>query len=401
MDNIEGFYKKTTKVNGKPVEILVSKYDKDIIITDKTPSSEKSKLISLSNKRAEQGYTSLKIGYGTDTLQSPSNKWMVQEDAIYYKLPETQKGVPEKKHNDLLTGINVIDGELVYAHYGDNLVKFIRMGKKNAPYNFINVEESKAIPYHLYILKNKDTYIKENPSLVAWATDISKGINTNIPAPNNNSSEQKSSINATSMLDFDGNSNMLDSDIASKFLNNHVDMGRHLGHHKHHKHHKHHANQNMQHSFSGGAMPDFNGGDSACDGTSSVTGKSSKKSAPKDKVVYTEAEMKAIHAKSGNKKPFLEWLKSDNAKNLASSAVNIALNKLSSKQGSGTSSDASSDSGSDSNNDVSKKGVDTEKKIAGLHPITFGIVATILGVAVIGGIWYYSKHKGVKLTPTA
>lgn len=463
MENIEGFYKQTVTVKGKPVERLVSKYDKNIVIAPDTSATDRAKLIALSNQRAAQGYTSLKIGYGSETLQSPNNKWMVQEDGYYYKLPETPKGVPEKKKGELLGRINIIDGELIYARYGDNLVRFIKTGK-NAPFNFINVEETKAVPYHLYVLKNKEAYGKDNPSLVQWAMNVDKGIITNPPiASLGNKSEQKSSFNAASMLDFSGNASMLDSDIASKFVNNHVDMGRHLGR-------RHHRNES---NFTGGAMPDFNGGtdsdfcgdsnfssniglDLGIDGSSSpsdiksfqswynknkggklvVDGKwgaktsaawnaskndyaKSKTSASKptettapktitpaatvaaqNKVVYTEAEMKALYAKSGSKKPFAEWAKSDGAKNLLGSAKDVALAILAARAARNAGTGSGAGTGSTDSGSGTPPADDSEKTILGMHPVTFGIVATVAGIALVGGIVWYTKHKSAKLVPT-
>jgi hypothetical protein len=478
MENIEGFYKQTITVKGKPVERLVSKYDKNIVIAPNTSDADKSKLINLSNKKAEQGFTSLKIAYGSDTLQSPTNKWMVQEDGYLYKLPETPKGMPEKKKDALIGRINVIDGELVYARYGDNIVKFIKTGK-NAPFNFVNVEETKSVPYHLYVIKNKEAYGRDNPNLVSWAENVGKGIITNPPiASIAFKTDKKSSFTSNigmdlgfdgesnfisaSMLDFSGgNSNLLDSDIVSKFSGNHVSMNRR-------------RRVKEESSFTGGAMPDFNGGsdsdfcgdsnfssniglDLGVDGSSTpsdikkltvndiksfqswynknkggklvVDGKWGAKTnaawsaskndwaktkhnvpkpstptaskpvvtadatdAAKNKVVYTEAEMKALYAKSGSRKPFAEWAKSDGAKNLLGSAKDVALAILAARAARG-----SSGAGSISNDGTTTTTTtDNEKTILGMHPVTFGIVATVVAVAAIGGIIWYTKHSAAK-----
>ena len=579
MENIDGFYKLVVNVKGKPVERLVSKYDKNIIIAPETSASDKAKLIALSNKKSAQGFTSLGLVYGNDTLQSPNNKWITQEDGFYYKLPETPKGKPEKKSGSLINRIDIIDGTLVYARYGDNIVKFIKTGK-NAPYNFINVDEAKVIPYHLYILKKKNEYIKDNPSLVSWAENVNKGIVSNPPSVNSSSSfngrmmsrmakpqinTDESSFISASMLDFSGgNSNMLDNDIVSKFAGSRF---RSIGRQR-----KPEPPQEES-SFTGGAMPDFNGGTDSdfcgdsnftsnvgldlsadggqsnfssnigldlgfdgdsnmvgigkakstqesgkfvneggiytrkgfhkigtvkhvkeittvdfkypngkvekrkiiifADGTGSnpakwentssnfssnvgldlgIDGKSSPTSIKdfqswynknkggkltedgkwgantskawnasksdytkiattpikldvkspeptlaesKDKVVFTEAELKALYAKSGSKAKFADWVKSDSAKNLANSAKDVALAILAArgaKKGSSTSSTSTDNSGGGYTDNGSSPDT-TEKKILGMHPVTFGITATILGIAVIGGIIWYSKHK--------
>jgi hypothetical protein len=555
MENIEGFYKQTVTVKGKPVERLISKYDKNIVIAPDTTSTDRAKLIALSNKRASEGFTSLKIGYGSETLQSPTNKWMVQEDGYFYKLPETPKGMPEKKKGALIGRINIIDGELVYARYGDNLVRFIRTGK-NAPFNFINVEETKSVPYHLYVIKNKEAYGRDNPSLVQWAMNVDKGIVANPPlATTNFKTDPKSSFTsnigldlgfdgdsnfvgkgkatstqqagkfvstnnvfervavhpkgktkkvvdirvvdfkhangkvqkrkilifadgtgsnpakwenvssfdgsqsiAASMLDFSGgNSNLLDSDIVSKFSGNRISMNRR-------------RRVQEESNFTGGAMPDFNGGsdsdfdgdsnfssnigmDLGIDGSSSsndirafqswynknkggkltVDGKWGAKTsaawnaskgnyakmetikvkldvksptpniiASKDKVIFTEAELKALYAKSGSKAKFADWVKSDNAKNLANSAKDVVaaiLAARAARQGAGTG--GGSTDGGGRSNDGGGTPADTEKLILGMHPVTFGIVALITGVVVIGGIVVISKMNKAKIVPTA
>ncbi len=42
-----------------------------------------------------------------------------------------------------------------------------------------------------------------------------------------------------------------------------------------------------------------------------------------------------------------------------------------------------------------------DNKILGMHPMTFGIAATVLGLAVIGGLYFFNKRGGASTTTVA
>src|ERR1035437_1154262 len=205
MENITGFHKVTATVKGKPVEKLISNYDKTIIITSTTSPADVKKAIALSNQKKSQGFTSENIGYGVSTLQSPTNQWMLQADTLKYKVPETSKGVPQK---DTSTGIGkntLVNGELVFVRYGDNMTKMIKMAT-GAPYNYVNVDESEAIPYHTYVLKNQNLYTSgKGQELIAWAKGIEDNVKSAFDGDDNFEGDDNFSSNEKLDLGFDGN----------------------------------------------------------------------------------------------------------------------------------------------------------------------------------------------------
>ena len=112
------------------------------------------------------------------------------------------------------------------------------------------------------------------------------------------------------------------------------------------------------------------------------------------KVVYTEDEMKAVYESSGSTKPFSEWTKGEGAKNMFNSLAQFgaAWLQVKSKQAAGEAGEGDSERVVE---DASKTGAGVDdkgdKKILGMHPLTFGIVATVVGLAAIGTIFYFSK----------
>jgi len=119
--------------------------------------------------------------------------------------------------------------------------------------------------------------------------------------------------------------------------------------------------------------------------------------ADKNKVVYTEDEMKAIYKSSGSTKPFSEWTKSEGAKNLMNSIVQFGAAFLQAKSKQAAGETSTEGEGDTSRGGDSPKG---EKTILGMHPINFAIVATVFGITAIGIILYVNKGKGTaKLIP--
>ncbi len=409
MDNIAGFHKQVSKDSkGNAVEKLISNYDKSIVITAQMSEQEKKKAIELSDLKGKQGFTSPTVGLQVNTLQSPNDQWIVTESAYAYKVPQTPKGKPERKTSGGITRMSTVLGQLVFVRYGDGFKRFLKM-TKNAPYNFIDAEEAKAVPYHSYILKNKGSYAS-SPKLIAWAEAVHNGKTTSAAplATVAKPSEVKSSFDS-SVIDNMG-ADMLDSGLVNRFKTGQPKLNRlrAISNRLEKQKHSNFMSGEMpdkfggDFNFSGGAsVQDFNGGDIGVDGKKeggffknlfgkkSLSESDAKKLADKDKVVYTEAEMKQMYETSGSKKPFAEWAKSDTAKAFMASLKNLGaeflLKKAKELEGSG-------DSGSDSKNSGPKApGAKPSKKILGMHPVTFGIVAVGVLGAVIGGAILYKR----------
>jgi hypothetical protein len=136
-------------------------------------------------------------------------------------------------------------------------------------------------------------------------------------------------------------------------------------------------------SFNGGAMDVFTGGDSAVDGSTS------------SKVEYSESEVNALYKKSGSKQPLKEWVKSDSAKSTLSNIGKFGLGVLGALSG-GAQQQSSSQTSMDNSN--SNTVDDGEKKILGMHPLTFGVVVLgVVGAAIIG--YKLLTKKGVVVPP--
>lgn len=122
------------------------------------------------------------------------------------------------------------------------------------------------------------------------------------------------------------------------------------------------------------------------------------------KVVYTEEEMKDVYKSSGSSKPFSEWTKGEGAKNMLNSIAQFgaAWLQVKSKQAAGEAGEGESERVVEESTKTGA-GVDDkgDKKILGMHPITFGIVATVVGLAAIGTIVYLSKKGSAPATTPA
>lgn len=137
-------------------------------------------------------------------------------------------------------------------------------------------------------------------------------------------------------------------------------------------------------------------------GKKEITPTQAKKLADPNKVEYTPEEVKVMYQKSGSKKPLGEWLKSDSSKQFLNSLTQIGYLLLLNKSQGGAAPDNTKQdnqdvggygggdgAGSGGSNDDEQK----DKKILGMHPVTFGIV-TVVGLAAVGlGIWFIRRKK--------
>ena len=115
------------------------------------------------------------------------------------------------------------------------------------------------------------------------------------------------------------------------------------------------------------------------------------KLADEKKVVYSEAEAKKLHEKSGSKTPFKDWVNSDSSKQFLTSLANfgsVLLNNNANKYGGATTPPPVNTGGDD---------VDETKSttIMGMHPITFTVVALTVSIGGFFGVRYFIK-KGAK-----
>lgn len=119
-----------------------------------------------------------------------------------------------------------------------------------------------------------------------------------------------------------------------------------------------------------------------------LTEEQAKKIADKNKVEYTPEEVETLHKKSKTKKPLGQWIKSDEGKQFLSTIQNFGYKLLMKKN---TAEDKGGEGGSGSNDVMPKD--DDEKKILGMHPVTFGIV-TIVSLSTLGvAAWLIFKKK--------
>ncbi len=408
MEDVQGFHKVVVKVKGKPTERLVSNYDKNIVILSDTTSDAKARAIAASNAKAQQGFTSPTVGLASNTLQSPTNQWVLLKDAYSYKIPTNPKGKPERKTDGGVIGrLNPISAPLVFVRYGDGFNRFLKLSK-NAPFNYVNAEEAQAMPYHTYVLKNKGTYAA-SPNIIAWAEAVQAG-KSKSPAPAAQVAAPQASFSGFggdyggSLLDIQG-SYMLDSNITGKFKTPEMKKTQRPSA-KFQEDGESSSNFlsgempdkfGGDFSFQGGDIIDFKGGDMGVDGeqTSSVTAEEADKLADEGKVEYSEAEMKKLYASSGSKKPFAEWAKSDTAKSflksLSSLGASWLMQKANEKSGGGGSTSPSGGKGGGGGAPPKSKNT----KILGMHPVTFTIVAIAAAATLFFGAKYLKKNKSI------
>lgn len=128
-----------------------------------------------------------------------------------------------------------------------------------------------------------------------------------------------------------------------------------------------------------------------------VTPDVAKAIADPKKVEYTPEEVQVMYEKSGTKKPLKDWLKSDDSKkflnNLAQFGYALLLTKA---QGGSAPSKSNAPDARDSegNNQGSFPNGDEDKKILGMHPVTFGITAASAMLVLGVGAWLIFRKKG-------
>jgi len=201
---------KTVPVKGKKGQnIQVCNYDNKIIIQPNDKSNVANEKTNACYDKKPRPVTNVSVGI--QTLQAPDNDWMVIEDSDYYKVPDSQKGVPVKQKDKALGRISRVRANLVFVKYQGTLRKMLKMDK-NAPYNYIDAE--KAIPYYQYILKNEGKY-GVSPEQITWAKGVEKKIkevsvsfdgNTDLDLGFDGESDFTSNTNLD--LSFDGNTSL-------------------------------------------------------------------------------------------------------------------------------------------------------------------------------------------------
>jgi len=124
-----------------------------------------------------------------------------------------------------------------------------------------------------------------------------------------------------------------------------------------------------------------------------VTASDAKAIADPKKVEYTPEEVQIMYEKSGTKKPFKEWLKSDESVKFLNNLAKFGYALLLTKAQGGAAPDKSN--APDAINDYDNQGAspDSDKNILGMHPINFGI--TVAAVTILVGVstWLILKNK--------
>ena len=121
------------------------------------------------------------------------------------------------------------------------------------------------------------------------------------------------------------------------------------------------------------------------------TDKEKEALADPNKVVYTPAEAAKLHAASGSKAPFKEWVTKDSTIAFLTSLANLGAGVLINKnqgttlqtQTGGVNPDGTPEKDEDIKND--------EKTILGMHPVTFTFVTVGTLAIIIGSVLYFSK----------
>lgn len=117
-----------------------------------------------------------------------------------------------------------------------------------------------------------------------------------------------------------------------------------------------------------------------------VSANEAKSIADPKKVEYTPEEVQVMYEKSGTNRPLKDWLKSDESKKFLNNLAQFGYALLLTKAQGGTAPNTSNapDARGDDFSDDFNSG-DTDKKILGLHPVTFGVglasVVLIIGVS--------------------
>lgn len=128
-----------------------------------------------------------------------------------------------------------------------------------------------------------------------------------------------------------------------------------------------------------------------------VTPEVARELADRNKVEYKPEEVQALYEKSGTNKPFREWLKSGESKQFLNTLSQIGYALLLNKSQGGiapdksTSPDAGTYQGGGDYGGGSPSRED--KKILGMHPVTFGVVAAVTLLAVGVGVYFIAKKK--------
>lgn len=123
-----------------------------------------------------------------------------------------------------------------------------------------------------------------------------------------------------------------------------------------------------------------------------VTREQAERIADPNKVEYSPDEVQVMYEKSGTNRPFKDWLKSDESKTFFNALTNVgyALLLKQSQGGLAPNQTTAPDSTDNYQGDPNLRD-DEDKKILGMHPVTFGVVS-ILGLTAIGiGIYFIAK----------
>jgi len=128
-----------------------------------------------------------------------------------------------------------------------------------------------------------------------------------------------------------------------------------------------------------------------------ITPEVARELADKNKVEYKPEEVQALYKKSGTNKPFNEWLKSSESKQFLNTLSQIGYTLLLNKSQGGIAPDKSVSpdagdykGGGNYGRDSSSTG---DKKILGMHPVTFGVVAALALIGVGIGVYFIAKKK--------
>ena len=116
------------------------------------------------------------------------------------------------------------------------------------------------------------------------------------------------------------------------------------------------------------------------------------------KVEYTPEEVQVMYEKSGTKKPLKDWLKSDESKkflnNLAQFGYALLLTKAQGGSAPSKSNAPDARDNDNKNNQVSFPNADEDKKILGMHPVTFAVTAASTALVLGIGAWLIFRRKG-------
>lgn len=324
-----------------------------------------------------------------------TKKFELVKEAIGYSIPNTAKGKLYKNPSNAYMGrATKLDGRIVYIRTADGFRKMIQTTIPSN-YKYFDFDSVKLVPNSTYNASSGNLAVTTNPTTPPPSsfdgvanTDMLDDSFSNVKGrlgkyyPVNEFQNQVSNAFAyrylptqTAINGAVPRHNLPDSVISNRNRLNDLKIHRNV------------PSEFVTHK----TIVNFDG-----EIVSNFSDKEANDLANTNKVVYTEAEALRLYANSGSKKPFRDWLKSDDSRQFFSDLANIgAILIMNNAKGGGTGLGTGS-TGTGYVPPVDDKDDDKgEATILGMHPVTFTLVSIgVLGVGFFGIRYLIKKGKG-------